>query len=93
MSSPALSKTRIALGMLMAAATLATTGLAGTLALSRDHTTDSESAAEPAAGTTTPVSTTPRAKHQKPSSSRQNFTPASKPSATPRPSHTKTSGS
>ena len=94
MSSPALSKTRIALGMLMATATLATTGLAGTLTLSRNHTTNSETAANPAEGTTTaPVSTKARAKHPKPAAPGQSFTPASKPSATPAPSHTKTSGS
>lgn len=93
MSSPALSKTRIALGMLMATATLATTGLAGTLALSRNHTTNSETAANPGGVAAAPASTTARAKHQKPAAPGTNFTPASKPSATPAPSHTKTSGS
>ena len=93
MSSPALSKTRIALGMLMATATLATTGLAGTLALSRNHTTNSETAGNPAGVAAAPVSTKARATHQGPASPGPNFTPASKPSATPGPSHTKTSGS
>jgi hypothetical protein len=91
MSSPALSKTRIALGMLMATATLATTGLAGTLALSRNHTTNSDTANNAAGGTTAPAST--RQKHQKPAATGQSFTPASKPSTTTRPSHTKTTGS
>lgn len=91
MSSPALSKTRIALGMLMATATLATTGLAGTLALSRNHTTNSDTANNAAGGATAPAS--PRQKHQKPTATGQSFTPASKPSPTTRPSHTKTTGS
>ncbi|HEY3546997.1 MAG TPA: hypothetical protein VGK17_13055 [Propionicimonas sp.] len=91
MSSPALSKTRIALGMLMATATLATTGLAGTLALSRNHTTNSDTANNAAGGTTAPAST--RQKHPKPAATGQSFTPASKPSTTTRPSHTKTTGS
>jgi len=93
MSSPALSKTRIAIGMLMATATLATTGLAGVLALSRSHTTNSDTANNAAGGTTAPASTTRQAKHQKPAASGQSFTPASKPSPTTRPSHTKTTGS
>jgi len=93
MSSPALSKTRIALGILMATATLATTGLAGTLALSRNHTTSTDTAANSAGGTKAPASTTTRTTHQKPAASGQNFTPASKPSPAPKPSHTTTSGS
>ena len=92
MSSPALSKTRIALGMLMATATLATTGLAGTLALSRNHTTNSDTANNAAGGTTAPASTR-QGKHQKPEATGQSFTPASKPITTTRPSHTKTTGS
>ncbi|HEY3546614.1 MAG TPA: hypothetical protein VGK17_11045, partial [Propionicimonas sp.] len=64
MSSPALSKTRIALGMLMATATLATTGLAGSLALSRNHTTNRDTANNTAGGTTAPASTTRQSKHQ-----------------------------
>ncbi len=93
MSSPALSKTRIALGMLMATATLATTGLAGTLALSRNHTTNSDTANNAAGGTMEPVSATRQGKHQRPTATGQSFTPASKPSTTTRPSHTKTTGS
>lgn len=97
MSSPALTKTRLALGVLMATATLATTGLAGTLALSRNQTTNSDAAAN-TAGTTAPGSPTQRTKHQKTTgtgntSAGQNFTPASKPSTTSGQSHTKTKGS
>jgi len=93
MSSPALSKTRIALGMLMATATLATTGLAGTLALSRNHTTNSDTANNAAAGTTAPESPARQGKKQRPTATGPSFTPASKPSPTSRPSHTKTTGS
>ncbi len=93
MSSPALSKTRIALGVLMATAALATTGLAGTLALSRNHTTNSDTAANSAEGSTVPASTTQRTKHQRPTAGGKSFTPASKPSPTTAPSHTTTKGS
>ncbi|HEY3337753.1 MAG TPA: hypothetical protein VGK18_04575 [Propionicimonas sp.] len=89
MSSPALSRTRVALGILMATATLATTGIAGTLALSR-HTGDSDTAEKASGGTTTPA--TQRVRHQK-TTTTGNFSPASKPSSTTAPSHTKTKGS
>lgn len=79
--------------MLMATATLATTGLAGVLALSRNHSTDSDTANTAAGGTTSPASTTRQSKQQKPTATGQGFTPASRPTATTGPSHTKSSGS
>lgn len=76
--------------MLMATATLATTGLAGTLALSRNHTTNSDTANNAAGGTTAPAR---QSKHERPTATGQGFTPAIKPTTTTRQSHTKTTGS
>jgi len=94
MSSPALTKTRIALGMLMATATLATTGVAGSLALAHSQTTARDSAGSVAGTTDQPTSTpTSRSKHSRSTSTKPSFAPTRQASPTTAPSHTKTKGS
>lgn len=91
-SSPALTKTRIALGMLMATATLATAGVAGSLALAHNQTTARDTASSTAGADEQPAPTS-RSTHRRPATASPSFAPASKASSTTAPSHTKTKGS
>jgi hypothetical protein len=94
MTSQALTKTRIALGMLMVTATLATTGVAGSLALARSQTTARDTAGNTAGAAGTPASTpTSRSTHHRPASAGPTFAPTSRATTAPAPSHTKTKGS
>jgi len=94
MSSPALTKTRIALGMLMATATLAVTGVAGSLALAHSQTTARDSAGG-VAGTTEEPSSIPksRSSHSRSTTTKPGFAPTRKASPATAPSHTQTKGS
>jgi hypothetical protein len=105
MSSPALTKTRIALGVLMATATLATTGVAASLALAQNES-DRSTAAEVAgnddqtAGSEEPTARAPHSARSKTTNSKQQpatkkatFAPAAKPTPATKPVHTKTKGS
>jgi hypothetical protein len=91
MSSPALTKTRIVVGTVMAAATIATTGMAASLALAR-----TEQQAD--AGTADPTQTASQpAKHRSTNttqtSTTQNFAPTRPAPNTSGTTHTKTKGS
>lgn len=97
MNTPALTKTRVAVSALMATATLASAGLATTLALSRHQTQESVAApdtsvrlnedshdqAQPAQGST---------KHRT-SRNTTGFAPSQQAGTSSSPSHTRTKGS
>jgi hypothetical protein len=100
MSSPALTKTRIALSALMATATLATSWLAGSLALAENKSDDSSTATgvtgntTPATGSPTPTVQQSRdAGKKKQPGSQATFTPTRKATVTTAPSQTRTKGS
>lgn len=105
MNSPALTKTRAAVSALMATATLATAGLATSLAIARHDLSESTAApdttASAAPGNTVSVGedsnehvqTAQRSTKHRTSKSTTGFAPTQQAGTTSSPSHTRTKGS
>lgn len=103
MSATALIKARVIVGTLMAAATVASTGIATSLAIA--HTRQQADAATDSPSDTTDSVPTPRATRPsatkgpntssatRKSSTNQSFTPARPATQAPAPTHTKSKGS
>lgn len=100
MNSPALSKTRVAVSALMASATLATAGLATTLALVRHEKEETSAApdsivnvAQDSSGSSPTSQSSHTSKKQRTSHSSTGFAPAKQAQPASGTSHTRTKGS